>query len=159
MEKDTDNILIYPALLPGGGLPPDSVERRWKMARDRMLSYLDALGIPPLEAMDLTNEVIDRTRGRAGAGGSDPVPETMRVLRAILKDRDKIDTVDNTCRIPELLSLPAAPKLNPGAMIPQRLDTAPWNGLVGRTLTRIHFRGFGPYVGLILAMIVIYFMI
>lgn len=136
-----------------GGSRPESTEKEWTMARNRMMRYLDALGISPPESAALAEEVIRRT-----AGGGNPVPETMQALREILKERNIIDMADDTCRTPEILFNPA-PAWNRGPMIPQKLDTTPWNRFVSPVLFRIRSTSLGPFLGLIIFLIIIYYFI
>lgn len=117
-DKDTCSVTAFftrQALEKDGDL-------HWRMARDRVLHYLDALGMPVVRSVDLTARVLKEGREQT-VGDGQAVAAAMRILHRIL-DEEKI------CRIPEVdltgqagLNIESVPVLNRGKMIPEEFDS------------------------------------
>ena len=102
--------------------PGDESAGQWKTARDRMLSYLDAVGVPPVEALEMTLHIIEQIRaGGPEAQETPPVERAVRALRRQLADQGRIAADIFTLKDSEDLFPPPTPELQPSRMVPQRL--------------------------------------
>ena len=157
MKTDTD-ILIYPHLHS-----PDGSEhsiKEWQTARERILGYLDALGVEPLESLALSRHVLEKTKNEMTPDdGRHPVTESMRLLRQILIEQNRIDVANGTRNPMKFHILPSFPDHNRGIMMPQKLDSSLWRLLRHRTRKFFRFRWITPYIGGILIGRVFYFFI
>jgi hypothetical protein len=63
-------------------------EEQWQAAQERVLRYLKALGVAPVESLETTLQVLRRASSASGQGGTmEPVREAMRVLRQMLEEK------------------------------------------------------------------------
>ncbi|MCF8024479.1 MAG: hypothetical protein K9K82_03205 [Desulfobacteraceae bacterium] len=119
-------------------------EWQWRMARSRMLRYLDALDIPPIEALETACEVFDEVRSRSQPHDSiKPVEEGMQMLRRTLVEQNRIEEGNfMVFADAELLQRPLPP-MKQGRMWPDGPDGDPGDGLFKRTLKK--FRSIRPF--------------
>ena len=114
---------------------------QWRMIRNRTLGYLDAIGVPPVEALEISLQVIEEVRSRIEADASiRPVETAMQVLRRILKKHNRIEGKNGL--LPddaELISQPLPPRKR-GNMTPQNLEGGrPGSRLFSKTLKMFKF--------------------
>lgn len=107
-----------------GGLPGN--DGQWRMVRNRTIGYLDAVGVPPVEALEISLQVTEELRRRMAADASiRPVETALQVLRRILKKQHRIEGKRGL--LPddaELLRQPLPPR-KPGTMTPHLEEGRP----------------------------------
>ncbi len=148
-------VIMNPAIIDHGS-GSGSRDGRLKMARNRMLIYMDALDMDPVEAAEMTRQVLENTRGRMAADPRvEPVSLAMQSLRQILAGKNRIDPVGRMVRITEMVFLPPTPPLNIGHMVPQKLERK----LFSRTAASVRLRWILFYTGFLLLLAAIYSLI
>ena len=81
----------------GNGAPPADVSSHrllqdWRLARERALAYLEAIGIPAGDRADLVGEAVELALRRPDwAPGGDAISETLRMVRERLVAREPAD--------------------------------------------------------------------
>lgn len=161
LEKNTQ-IIVYPDLLYRTAHGSDAGENPWQAARDRTLGYLDAAGIPALEALDLSTMTLNRARDAVASRKKEhPVSIAMQITRQLLIEQHRIDVVDpKNLKIDfRFLSTPVFPEWNRGDMIPQKLEIALWNSFAKRSRKFMNFRSLFLYLGLLILLIFLYLML
>ena len=92
-----------------GAPPPDVSSHRllqdWRLARERALAYLEALGIPAGERADLVGEAVELALRRPDwAPGGDAISETLRMVRERLVAREPADAGAAAARLDPFLA-------------------------------------------------------
>jgi hypothetical protein len=106
-------------------------DEAWQMAQERVLLYLKTLQRPPLQALHLAVEAIERARGSGGsADASHPVAAAMRALRELLKECPNPTGAMNADALAG--SLAAVPPLNRGPMVPEQWAQRPRHAWLAR---------------------------
>jgi hypothetical protein len=97
-------------------------------ARERVLAYLKALGVPEQKAADCAAEAVRRAKRNQGMH---PVAAAMRALRAVLSEdqnasgyaAQQISSHNASALLGEIASMPP---LNRDSMLAVELDRKPW---------------------------------
>lgn len=98
----------------GAGAAPQGVAETpltddWRLARERLMLYLELLRVPQQQANELLSEAIRR----AGlTPRENPVKDAMRELYQLLEE--------------EKFRIASMPPLSRGAMVPVEIDRQPW---------------------------------
>ena len=134
----------------------------WQMARNRLIGYLDALGMAPGEAMELTHQALDLARAhhRPGETGP-PVAEAMRQLGPLLADQKQIEPPIANARPKHTDCFPIfrpAPMLTPGCMRSQYLELYPGQKQFRYLSETIDLRRSAPYMVLGIVLTAMYLM-
>lgn len=119
-------------------------EWQWRMARNRMIGYLDALDVPPVEALETTCEVSAEVRRRSQTQDTiKPVEEAMQMLRRTLAEQNRIEEGNFMASADaEFLQRPLPP-MKQGRMLPDGPDGDLGDGLFKRMLKRL--RSIRPF--------------
>lgn len=159
IEKNTD-IIVYPDLLSKETHRSKAEEPPWRTARDRALGYLDAIGVTPFDALELSRQATGKARDIVESRkNGHPVSVTMQIMRQMLIERQIIDTTDHHLATGiRFLPSPVFPEWNRGNMIPQKLVTAPWNGIAGKTRRSKYLKWIALVLGLLILLIYTYMM-
>jgi hypothetical protein len=109
--------------LPGDGCADDH-----RYARERVIAYLKALGVPEQKAADCAAEAVRRAER---AQGLHTVAAAMQALRAVLSEEQKATEyaapqihVHNANTGPKVIA--SMPPLNRDSMLAVELDRKPW---------------------------------
>jgi hypothetical protein len=79
---------VSPPPSPSTDQSPTRDAERWQAAQERALRYLKALGVPPLESLEMTLQVLARATSGAQTGEpQEPVGAAMRALHQLLEDK------------------------------------------------------------------------
>jgi hypothetical protein len=79
---------VSPPPSPSAGQTPTLDADCWQAAQERVLRYLKALGVPPLESLEMTLQVLARAASGAQTGATlEPVGAAMRALHQLLEDK------------------------------------------------------------------------
>lgn len=112
-------------------------EWQWRMARNRMIGYLDALDIPPVEALETTCEVIAEVRRSSQAHDSiKPVEEAMQVLRRKLVEQNRIEDGNFMAFTGAEVVQRPLPPMKQGRMWPDSPDGNVEDGMFKRVLKK-----------------------
>jgi membrane glycosyltransferase len=68
-------------------IAPERLVHDWKVAHERALAYLTALNVPEAERGALAIEAVRRALDQPWEAGSDALAETLRALRALVRER------------------------------------------------------------------------
>lgn len=106
-------------------------DQQWRMARDRLLAYLDALEVPPEEGLDICSEVLNHVRMEIKSGGKgNTVAECMRYLRKKIKSGSFPSGFSIVPEFGEMPSNPPVPEINRGSMAPEPLLQASFTRII-----------------------------
>ena len=108
--------------------PGDGREDDHRYARERVLAYLKALGVPEQKAADCAAEAVQRAERNQGMH---PVAAAMQALRAVLREdknasgyaAQQISSHNASALLGEIASMPP---LNRDSMLAVELDRKPW---------------------------------
>lgn len=143
------------SLLQWDGKVQEIVQRdpaAWQLCQDRVLCYLSALGIPPVQSLEITGRVLYRTMRKSDQIDEPlqkPIREAMRTLRQILSEGAAMEyqrteaALDHTMprrkEGPAMEIGPVMPDIVRGRMIPEFHPM----GLVGPIVRLLTFRRIG----------------
>lgn len=123
----------------------------WQTAQDRLLRYLRALDVPPIQSLSLAQEALGRAMLKTPLGAN-PVEASMAALRALLTERGVSPDaclsgiLQTPGRKPSRMTcgrntfpaaLSTAPPVNRGAMVSEDLDRKPWLSFFHRISTPV----------------------
>jgi hypothetical protein len=109
MKNFSDTLQAKSAGSSPKGAPGPALTDDWRLARERLMLYLELLSVPRQQADELLAEAIRRAAQQPRAN---PVSGAMAALRELLGE--------------EKLRIPSMPPLNRGAMVPVEIDRQPW---------------------------------
>jgi hypothetical protein len=115
-------------------MEPTPSEEEWQKAQQRLSLYLRLMKLPPLDSLEIALQALKTARQTPG--GEPPLSKSMRALRRLLSEWERIrkedpETVDGIG--PDRIPFPAPlgtdycggirsrPLLNRGCMIPEKL--------------------------------------
>jgi hypothetical protein len=105
----------------------------WRTARDRLMSYLDAAGVPPLEGLAMSLEVVEEVRERCNCDEqAEPVGASLQVARRLLREKQRIDDDHYLLTGDADLVRHPLPARQVGSMKPQSLGIGRGKGLLKR---------------------------
>jgi hypothetical protein len=110
MKNSSDNLQAKgAAAAPQGNAGPQLIDD-WRLARERLMLYLELLRVPRQQADELAAEAIRRAEQRPSC--EHPVTNALRALHAL--------PVGNTMKVASM------PPLNRGPMVSVEIDRQPW---------------------------------